>query len=216
MSEKTTGGRLKRIGEVLHQRLVDGDVTATAEIAEVFMPIVAARLKRRYSDLDDPHLVDTAVEDALLSYFKRPQQYDPAKLRLEGYLYMSARGDLLNQLERQERDSKQVGLAEVVELGDSDTEHGVEVKDELDIDAIVLNYTSPVWERLSEILPDFIDQEIVLLMMDGVRETSVYADVLGVSDYPPEEQFTIVKRHKDRVKKRLQRNLERTELSKNG
>jgi hypothetical protein len=164
--------------------------------------------------LDDPHLVDTAVEDALLSYFKRPEQYDPAKLRLEGYLYMSARGDLLNLLKQQEKDSRQVGLAEVVELGDSDTEHGVEVQDELDMETFVLNRTSPVWERLSQILPDSTDQEIVLLMMEGVRETSVYADVLGISDHAPEEQFIIVKRHKDRVKKRLQRNLNRTELSK--
>jgi hypothetical protein len=216
MPEEADQGQLKRIGEILHQRLVDGDVTATAEIAEVFMPLITARLKRRYRDLDDLHLVDTAVEDALLSYFDRPQQYDPAKLHLLGYLRMSANGDLLNLLEQRKRDSRQLGLAEVVELDSLDTEHGVEIQGELDLETLVLNRNSPIWQRLSELLPDSIDQEIVLLMMDGVRETNVYADVLSISDYPTEEQAIIVKRHKDRVKKKLQRNLELSELSSNG
>jgi hypothetical protein len=77
----------------------------------------------------------------------------------------------------------------------------------------VLARASPVWRRISDLLPDPTDQEIVLLMMEGIRETSAYADVLGISDYSVEEQAAIVKRHKDRLKKKLERHIKRSELS---
>lgn len=216
MSEEATLDQLEQLGRVLHQRVLDGDVTASAEVAEIFMPLTISRLRRRYHTLDDPHLVDTAVEDALMNYFNRPQQYDPAKISLASYLYMSARGDLLNLIERGKRNTEHLRLVECVELDSSDTEHGVEIQDEFDLEALVLALNSPVWQRLSQLLPDPIDQEIVLLMMEGVRKTSVYADVLGISDRSAKKQATIVKRHKDRLKKKLQRNLKRSDLSENG
>lgn len=216
MSEEADLDQLEQLGRALHQRLLDGDVTAPAEIAETFMPLIIDRLRRGYPNLDDPHLVDTAVEDALINYFSRPQQYDPAKISLASYLRMSANGDLLNLLERDKRNTEHLRLVECVELDRSDTEYGVEIQDEFDLEALVLALNSPVWQRLSDLLPDPIDQEIVLLMMEGVHKTSVYADVLGISDHSSKEQATIVKRHKDRLKKKLQRSLKRSELSENG
>jgi len=215
MSEEATLGQLEQLGRVLHERVLDGDVTASAEVAEVLMPLTISRLRRSYHSLYDPHLVDTAVEDALMNYFSRPQQYDPAKSSLASYLYMSARGDLLNLLERDKRYTEHLRLVECVELDNSETEYGVEVKDEFDLEALILALNSPVWQRLSDLLPDPVDQEIVLLMMEGVRKTSVYADVLGISDHPVGEQAAIVKRHKDRLKKKLQRNIQRSELGEN-
>jgi hypothetical protein len=53
-------------------------------------------------------------------------------------------------------------------------------------------------------------------MMEGERRTRVYADVLEISDLPPKEQAQVVKRHKDRVKKTLQRNISRSGMSENG
>jgi len=75
----------------LHQRLVAGDLTASAELAELFLPIITDRLARIFPQLDDVCMVDTAVEDALLNYIERPTQYKPEKLRLESYLVMSAK-----------------------------------------------------------------------------------------------------------------------------
>jgi DNA-directed RNA polymerase specialized sigma24 family protein len=200
-------------GRRLHHRLLEGDVTSTAEIAELFMPIIIDRLNRRYPNLGDPHLIETAVEDALMNYFERPEQYDPAKLSLAGYLRMSANGDLLNALKREKRRPKQESLEEYVELSNGSAEHGV--KDDFDLEATVFARQSPVWQRLADLLPDPIDQQIVLLMMEGIRDTSVFADVLRISDYPREEQARIVKRHKDRLKKKLQRNIKRSEVSQN-
>jgi len=203
------------VGRTLHQRLLDDDVTASAEIAELFMPIVINKLSRGYPNLD-PHLIQTAVEDALMNYFGRPEQYDPAKLDMAGYLRMSANGDLLNLLEREKRVTNQQSLSEYVELSGDDTEHGVEVQDDFDLESLVFAHCSPIWQRLADLLPNPVDQEIVLLMMEGERKTSIYADVLEISDRPAKEQAQIVKRHKDRIKKTLKRNISRSEVSENG
>jgi DNA-directed RNA polymerase specialized sigma24 family protein len=215
MPERSKSDPLEKMGKALHQRLLDGDATAPAEIAELFMPIIIGRLSRRYRNLDDPHLIDTAVEDALMSYFARPQQYDPSKLSLAGYLRMSAKGDLLNLLKQETRTADRQTPIGYVELPSNHAEHGVEVEDDFDLEAFVFARRSPVWQLLSDLLPDPVDQEIVLLMMEGIRETSVYASVLSISDRPREEQARIVKRHKDRLKKKLQRNIEPSEVKGN-
>jgi hypothetical protein len=215
MSGGSCSDPLEEAGKALHQRLLNGDVTAPAEIAELFMPVIIGKLHRGYPALDDPHLVDTAVEDALMNYFARPEQYDPAKLSLAGYLRMSANGDLLNLLKRAKKIQKQQSLSEYVELEDGSVEHGVKVQDDFDLEALVLAHHSPVWQMLSDLLPDPVDQEIVLMMMECVRETSAYASVLGISDCSPKEQAQVVKRHKDRIKRKLQRNIKRSEVSEN-
>lgn len=212
MSDASEVEQLKQLGFKLHRRLVEGDLIVTAEIAETFMERTARRLQQRFSILDDPHLIEEAVIEAIVNYFERPAQYDPAKRSLAGYFYMSARGDLLNLLKREKREAYHLVLTEIVELDDSGSEHGVEIQDDFDVEAWVLNQNSPIWQQIIRLLPDPFDQEIVLLMMDGVRETRAYADVLGILDLSNDEQATIVKRHKDRLKKKLQRNIRRAEL----
>lgn len=204
---------LKQAGYGLHERLLGGDPTVTAEIAERFMRPLVKKLSARYRRLDDPHLVSTAVEDALLSYFDRPEQYDPRRLNLFSYLRMSADGDLRNMLKRRQKEVSRLISLEPVELGDPESEYTVEVADDFDLESLIIKRASLVWKRLAEILPDAIDQEIVLLIMDGVRATDSFADVLGITDLSPAEQAAEVKRHKDRIKKRLQRNLDLSEFS---
>lgn len=60
----------------LHKQFLTGDPTAFARIAETLLRPLAQSLQRRFSALD-PHLVETAVDDALLSYFQNPR-YSPA------------------------------------------------------------------------------------------------------------------------------------------
>lgn len=214
MTTQADSKQLNEIGYGLHQRLLQGDVTASAEIAEHFMEHIILSLRRKFPNLDNPHLVEGAVTDAILNYLERPEQYDPSKRSLIGYLYMSAKGDLLNLLNQEKKQASQLALTEIVELGEADSEHGVEVQDDFDLEAWVITQNSPIWQLLLRFLPDPVDQEIVLLMIDGIRETSAYADVLGIMDYKSNEQAAIVKKHKDRLKKKLQRSINRSELSK--
>lgn len=62
-----------------------------------------------------------------------------------------------------------------------------------------------VFQQLRELLPDPLDQAVLKLMMDGERDTSRFAEILEVSGESPEEQFKIVKKCKDRIKKVIQR-----------
>lgn len=215
MSERHSPEQLRELGYTLHQLLLDGDLTASSQIAEIFMPLVIEQLRRGYPQLHDPDLIDSAVIDTLINYFARPEQYDPTKLPLVGFLRMAANGDLLNLLRRSRKEIKGLNSGKIVELDASTMEHEVEIPDEVDLEADTLNQYSPVWEWLPRLLPDPIDQEIVLLMLEGIRETDAYAEVLGISDHRPEEQATVVKRKKDQLKKKLQRNIPRSELSKN-
>lgn len=195
----------------LHQRLLAGDLTASAEIAETYLPRLIHYMGTHFPRID-PHLVETATDDALMSYLQRPEQYDPGKLSLERYLRMSARCDLYNLLTESKRESGPQDRQDV-ELDATSMEHDIEDETGLSVEEQVAILISPVWQRLQELLPNQVDLEIVLLMMEDIRETSAYATILGITHLTQEEQAREVKRHKDRLKKWLQRKVQHSELT---
>lgn len=201
---------LKQLGEELHQQLLNGDLTAPARIFETFLPLLVSRLKSKYRYLDDPHLAESAADDALLDYVGNPGQFLPQIKRLDTFLLLVAERDLLNML-RSEKNSGLPPKMPVVELEAADGEYRVENGD-LSVEEQVLLLTSPIWDKLEGLLPNTTDQKIVRLLMENERSTDVFAAVLGISDQSPEEQFAEVKRHKDRIKKTLQRHLGRPDL----
>lgn len=198
----------------LHKRLIDGDVTASAEIAEYLLPKLTRQLKRKFPDVYDADLIDTAVADALLSYLDKPNRYDLTKQSLAGYLLMSAKGDLLNALRMKKIDENTLRLLESVELNTDISEESIGdiVEDEISVEEEVTWRLSSIWAQIETVLPDLKDQEIAKLLLNGVRETRVYAAILDISQLDPEEQKNIVKRHKDRIKKALTRNLNREDF----
>lgn len=90
----------------LHNQLLRGDPDARAKIADrVFIPLLhtMGRLNPRHSR---GSILQEATEDALISYLNHPEQYDPEKRGLFGYLVMSASGDLKNALAKDRRTRK--------------------------------------------------------------------------------------------------------------
>jgi len=202
----------RELTDALHRRLLDGDSTASAETAELLLPFVVRSLQSRHPSLDDPHLAETAADDAVLNYLRRPEQYNPSLLPLDRYLIMSARGDLLNLL-RKERSAGPPQEVEVVELDHPDREYGADVVDDSQgVEDQVLILASPIWPLLEELLPNSADREMALLLLENVRDTAEYARVLGVDGLTKEEQEAAVKRHKDRIRKVLRRHARRSEL----
>ncbi len=203
---------LKEEGNEFHLRLLEDDLTVTAEIANVYLAPLVEVLSRRYSQLDNPHLIPTAVEDALLSYFDRPEQFDPQKGKnLFSYLRMSANGDLLNLLKKHQTDISKLNYEEFVELPLSESEYRVEP--DSTPEALVERQDSPILVQLADLFPNIVDREIVLLMMEGEKATHTFAEVLGILDMPVNEQRAIVKRNKDRIKKTIQRHIKPSDLS---
>ncbi len=191
----------------LHRRLVDGDPTAPADLAEELLPGLLGRLRRRFPNLAQDTILYDAVIDAVLSYTERPGQFDPSKASLVGYLTMSAKGDVLNALERnKKRGAREVSL-EVVEDSPKArktlSKHGLVASAD---DLVLARFES---ERLAEDIraaarsPE--DSRVLHLLVDGERRTERFASVLGVEHLELAEQKRIVKQVKDRLKKRLER-----------
>ncbi len=192
-------------GRTLHEQFLAGDPTAFAKIAEHYLAVLAERLSHAQPKVD-PHLIETAVEDALLDYYSHAARFDPSQSRLESYLFMGASRDLLNALKPKKVDINRVELDRVT------TEYEVEIPADNDVEREVMLRLAPILEQVRGLLSDPLDQQILELMMENVRDTSVYAHLLGIEDRPVGEQATIVKRRKDRIKVLLRRHLDPSEL----
>lgn len=194
--------------EKIHRRLVDGDPTAPADLAETVLDALATRLRARFPDVPDPDLIDDAVADAVLNYAERPGQFDPAKRGLFGYLQMSAGGDLKNAMKTAQRRRQREQSLGVVELpadrrnrGSMASEPSTTFEDE-----VVSNSASQrlrAEARAAAETPE--DAKVLQLMIDGERRTDRFAEALGLEGLTADECRRRVKRHKDRLKKRLER-----------
>jgi RNA polymerase sigma-70 factor (ECF subfamily) len=190
----------------INRRLVERDPVAPAELIEACIELLVNRLRRAFNNINDPHLVDEAVEDALLNYIQFPEKYSPSRGRLTSYLLMSARGDLLNKLESESRRQTHETRLEDVELRlslrnilveEDEPVHDLDIYQEYSMDDINL--------KVQQIIPDDIDKKVVELILENERKTESYAKILGISDLDIKEQRRQVKRVKDRLLKRLQR-----------
>ena len=198
---------LKELGERLHQRLLSGsDLTATSEIAEAFLPAIVRSLAKGYPRLPDPHLIHTAADDALINLFEHPARFDPARGDLFAYLRIRARSYLLNSLDQQKGSQNKV-----VELDEARTVYEMEAHDETDAETALISreFQAGVMRQLRQVFTDPADLRVVALLIEGVRETQAFAEVLGVADRPIEEQKRLVKQAKDRVNKILERKIRR-------
>jgi RNA polymerase sigma factor (sigma-70 family) len=191
-------------GEQVHQRLIEGDPTAPSDVILAYLEPLTRRLRQRFPDIQDETIIHDAVTDTLFQYVQSPGRFDPAKSSLPSYLTMSARGDLLNALARERRRAaRQVPLAAVAEAALGWNTLG---EDEMPESAEEDRMPAPqLMQHVLQQVPDPRDREVLKLMLVGERRTGRYAGLLKIEHRSEAEQRKIVKRHKDRLKKRLQR-----------
>ena len=146
------------------------------------------------------------MEDALINYFDKPAQFDPERASLATYLRIRARSYLLNTLAKERARSGKEAAA--VELEGKRTVNQMGA-DDPEMQLFVGGADDEIIRELEMILIDPVDLEFVHLMMEGTRETSRFAALLGISDLPAAQQTETVKRHKDRLKKAVQRKYKR-------
>jgi DNA-directed RNA polymerase specialized sigma24 family protein len=197
---------LKQIGESLHRQLLDdSSLSVTSKIAEMFLPALTKSLTKAYYNINDQHLIETAVEDALLAYFAHPQQFNPARGSLFTFLRVRASSYLLNALDTQRNSQFQ---NKVVEVDEAEAVYNVEALEDDALSMLVeREVQAEIEQKLQHIVSDPTDFQLLNLMLEGVRETSAYASVLGITNYEVAEQDKLVKQHKDRIKKTVQRKL---------
>ncbi len=187
----------------LHSRMLARDPTAPADLCERYLIAITARLGRRFPNVDE-HKIEDAAADALLNYAEHPERFDPARSPLAAYLYMSARGDLLNWLEQEKRRRKRLVPLDDVELARSARN--------TDVTGICSAEAALGEESLAE-LQSVLDaacrteqeRRVLRLVAEGERRTAVFAQVLGIADLGIAEQRREVKRVKERLLKKARR-----------
>lgn len=182
------------------------DPTAFAELCETALPHLIAFLEGLFAD-QSAHLRETVAIDLLLGYQSRPEQYDSRQLSLFAYLRMAARYDMLNQIDKHRRYAgRLLSLADpAVELllHDRNTLQEGEELDEWLRQRTDRSFGEIVLALRAEL--EAVEEQVLMLMLEGVRDTATYAAVLGITHLDEVSQRREVKRTKDRILKRLQR-----------
>lgn len=193
----------------IHERLLANDPIAPAELAEQIIDLLTRKLSSKYYYLNDQSIIYDAVSDAILGYIKSPLQFNPSKRGLLGYLQMAAEGDLKNALSKISRRHKKEIVTDDVELtlsgGNISLRRGSITNDESTL--MEKQNHNKIQSAICALFKDPKDVKIAEMIIDGERATAAFASVLGLQALNDIEQKSEVKRHKDRIKKRLERSL---------
>jgi DNA-directed RNA polymerase specialized sigma24 family protein len=186
-----------------HQQILNEDSpTAFAQLAELALPHLIEFLQREFRQVE-AHLHETAAIDTLLTYHSAPEKYDPEKLTLFAYLRMAARHDLMNAIDRSNRQKRPL-----LDIDEPDIQSQLVTESEsFYLDQWLDNGDSgkQTMLRQFEAELDTTDRQLFLLMLNGVRETEPYAEIMQLAAQPLPEQRREVKRAKDRLTKKLTR-----------
>lgn len=197
-------------GQTIHERLLSGDPVAPDDLCERWLEPLVRDLERAFYAIarQDAALIQDAVINSLLDYAERPTIYQPHRSPLRSFLYFAAKGDLLNLLKRERRrTSRERSLVLVEDPSDSGnvSREGQKTVPSAEDAAIESQEAAGCWQLVAPYFPDQRDHELVALVLQGERKTRPYAEVLGILQLDRVAQQREVKRHKDRIGKRLRR-----------
>ena len=190
----------------IHQRVLQEDVTAFAELCELALPHLVQFLEKRYPQMDSASHETVAI-DSLLDYQSKADQYDFKKISLYAYLRMAARRDMLNAIEKTNRfESRLADIENPFIQNQMLTE--ASPHEHTGIDEWLIDNTDLSLSEIMKSLDSELDEhekKVFMLMLDGVRDTEAYAKVLGLEKLDKPTQQIEVKRTKDRLVKKLRR-----------
>lgn len=196
-------------GLALHARCLAGEVDAFDQLANLYFLPLFAQIRRSNPAWRDEDDFWHAAEESIMSYKKRPEIYNTKYGKnLFGFLVYAAEADFKNIIKSHQRHHRaQISL--VVEDYDDGSEYELPIADGSNVEEQVLLSLSVVYRDIEETFDDPRDRVCAWYILERVRETEAYAAIYGLIDLPPKELEHEVKKHKDRVKKRLLRRLDR-------
>ncbi|NOK08474.1 HEAT repeat domain-containing protein [Corallococcus exercitus] len=179
----------------LHERVLQGDPTGPIDTMTTFLEPIHRSLIRTMG-LDSDSANDAAI-DAILSYLSNPDSYNPKAMRLATYLSLIARRRAQDQqTSAANRERREQAFASIAELTMSAP--GLALEDSVE--------ASHAWERL--IKQNALSKQDTLflqLFLAGERSTEKLAEALELTATSQNEKRVLVKRHQDRLMKRLKR-----------
>jgi len=187
---------------VLHRALLEGDPAASERFATACGPRLRALLKRRHAAMPRELITDAAT-DAILAFITHPERYRPEMGSVFNYLLHIADNRLRDEW-RKLRRRREISVGGSVELALVEANYqGERERQPITDDPDAL--PPEVEALLHDILPDPCDRQIWNLICQGHGSTAEFAALLGIAYLPLEEQQAEVKRHRDRIVKRIQR-----------
>ncbi|WP_163865023.1 sigma-70 family RNA polymerase sigma factor [Myxococcus eversor] len=180
--------------DALHAKVLQGDVATPVFVLRAFMDSIIHVVTREMPcQREDAH--DAAV-DAVFDYLKNPERFDPLRSRLSTYLTQAAKKGVLDQ----HRSTKKRGLRERKYAGEFElTLRPPNEAMEATVEARRLV------ERMERSGLSPRDQQFLRLVLQGESSTERLAEALSLGLLPEDERRRQVKRHRDRLMKRLQR-----------
>jgi RNA polymerase sigma factor (sigma-70 family) len=188
--------------------LLAGDRWARDRFAVTAGPRLQAILRRDWAGLP-PELLADAATDAILFVLEHPDRYRPTNGSLMNFLVHIARRRLQDALRRQER-AKKILDAYHVELRLVSANQSRQTDPAASVTASDPDTLPPEIERwLAELFPDPRDRRLwELICQEGRSSTRAFAGILGVTHLPLDTQQRLVKQHRDRILKKVQRRRE--------
>ncbi len=199
-------------GRALHIAYTSGDPTASSEIFLRYYDLLIdapARIHRPQEPISSlngeiDEVADNAVLQAIETYLSNPETYDPDHKTFGGYLKMSAQGDFLNLFQR-ERHGKQAIESGVVRFDFESWNNLVHEDTDLVEEIEDASAASELLAFAQSCAHNDEDRTVLALMFRFERNSSVFANALGITHLPEKDQRAQVNKIKDRLSKRLKR-----------
>jgi RNA polymerase sigma factor (sigma-70 family) len=183
----------------LHRRLLDGDKTASAALADAYYERLLAYLRRRNARSVSDDLIANAASQTWMNLCKNPGSYD-GKRSLWTFLRMSAQGDLVNELNKEMRRRRYIDSKVDVEQWSGDGKIFTDGEQNEEVAKIRRDFLPRVQVGLTA-----GELRCLELHLAGERKTARFAEALGITHWPAAEQRAEVYRTKDKLKKRIER-----------
>ena len=189
----------------LHQRILNGDPSAGAELFEEMLAHVEAYLVKRYSHPLDRLTLSDIATDALIAYINAPERFNPSKAGLSRYLTLIAEGNAKDALRRLSRRPQH--FEEFVENLHSQANNTLEAQGTPGPPSLerLIDAMSILERHQSDICSDPGDAEVLELMLKGEKDMSAFVHALGLSEHAGADSRKSVVRKKDKIKRRLRR-----------
>jgi len=193
----------------LHRALIDGDPVAPKRLADAYLERLYRIMRKTFPFLSEETLRDV-TSDALLALIRHPDRYNSNQSSLLNYLTHIARYHACSVLRHSLRQQQHLtfvgGLVELDQMAANNQWQLAETAEHFaDPDSL----PPEVEALLYEILPSPQDRQIWELICEGRTDYADYAAILGITHLQGAEQKSMVKRHRDRVQKRVKRQQER-------
>lgn len=192
----------------LHSSVKQKDDLALSKLYDLYGDSIVKSLKRWFPKIaiKDESFILEAINEAFFGYYKNPDTFNPQINSLNRFLEVAAERDLINILNREKKHSNRQDLPDNVELQENFWNRWVENKGWTDGEIIERETIALINIELQAHFSDNSDVIMAKMVLSGERDTSEFSSILDIEHLPIESQREEVKKHKDRIKKVLERN----------